>query len=167
MWPNSPRWHLQNWNRAKILMPLIIFQHYKSSMRCLDQQKSVLCKNMLFYTVLCFRWLGKQNYGDVSCQKICFSWLMNSCGVFLSYRKIYFKTLIKIVSTLYPNVLRLQCWPFGVSATCIGFGMAKASQAAFGKQRLIATSTRVSIFYWAWYWRLEFLSFNLDNLIFL
>ena len=146
MWPNSPRWHLQNWNRANIQMPLIICKHYKSSTSCLDQQKSVMCKNMLFCTVLRFRWLGRQNSGPVSCQKICFRWLMNSCGVHLSRQRVCFKTLIKIVNTLYPNVLRLQCWSLGVSTACLGFGMAAASQAASGPKRLIATSARVSSF---------------------
>ena len=114
-----------------------------------------------------FRWLRKQNFGPVSCWKICFRWLMNIYGVHLSHRKVCFKNLIKIVITLYPDVLRLQCCPFGVSATCLGFGMAAASQAASGPKRLIATSSRVSCFWWYWGWGLEFLVCNLDSLIFL
>ena len=68
---------------------------------------------------------------------------------------------------LYPNALKLQCWPSGVSATYIGFGMAAASPTTSGSQRLIATFARVSSFWCAWDWGREFLVCNFDSLIFL
>ena len=47
----SPRWHLQNWNKTNLLVPLINIQLHNSSLRCLDQSKLVLCGSMSFCTI--------------------------------------------------------------------------------------------------------------------
>ena len=65
------------------------------------------------------------------------------------------------------TLLQLQFWPSSISATCIGFRIAAASQAASRSWWLVVASVRVFNARWDWDLGFEFFIYNLDSMIIL